>query len=63
LRSALTLRHRADPLNSVAYVRADKNLEYRKVQFVLDLAGQAGMRVVGLITERAPTANKPNHPF
>jgi biopolymer transport protein TolR len=38
----------------VLYVRADRNLEYAKVQDAVDIAGKAGVRVTGLISEQTP---------
>ena len=40
--------------DKVLYVIADKNLEYSKVQDAIDLAGKAGVRVTGLISEQLP---------
>ena len=38
----------------VLYVRADRNLEYAKVQDAVDIAGRSGVRVTGLISEQTP---------
>ena len=38
----------------ILYVRADKNLEYAKVQEALDIAAKAGVRVSALISEQLP---------
>lgn len=38
----------------VLYVRADRNLEYAKVQDAVDIAGKAGVRVTGLISDQTP---------
>ncbi len=38
----------------ILYVRADKNLEYAKVQDALDIAAKAGVRVTGLVSEQLP---------
>ena len=35
-------------------IRADKNLEYAKVQDAVDIAAKAGVRVTGLISEQFP---------
>ena len=40
--------------DKVLYIRADKNLEYSKVQDAVDIAGKAGVRVTGLISEQQP---------
>ena len=40
--------------DKVLYIRADKNLEYAKVQDAVDVAGKAGVRVTGLISEQTP---------
>ena len=40
--------------DKILYVRADKNLEYSKVQDAVDIAAKAGVRVTGLISEQEP---------
>ena len=40
--------------DKVLYIVADKNLEYAKIQDVIDIAGKAGVRVTGLISEQQP---------
>lgn len=40
--------------DKILYLRADKNLEYSKVQDAVDIAGKAGVRVTGLISEQTP---------
>ena len=40
--------------DKILYVRADKNLEYSKVQDAVDIAAKAGVRVTGLISEQLP---------
>ena len=40
--------------DKILYVRADKNLEYSKVQDAVDIASKAGVRVTGLISEQLP---------
>ncbi len=40
--------------DKILYVRADKNLEYAKVQDAIDIAAKAGVRVTGLISEQSP---------
>ena len=40
--------------DKILYVRADKNLEYSKVQDAVDIASKAGVRVTGLISEQQP---------
>ena len=40
--------------DKILYIRADKNLEYSKVQDAIDIASKAGVRVTGLISEQSP---------
>jgi len=40
--------------DKILYLRADKNLEYAKVQDAVDIAAKAGVRVTGLISEQLP---------
>ncbi len=40
--------------DKILYLRADKSLEYAKVQDAVDVAGKAGVRVTGLISEQVP---------
>ncbi len=40
--------------DKILYIRADKNLEYGKVQDAVDIAAKAGVRVTGLISEQSP---------
>lgn len=40
--------------DKILYVRADRNLEYSKVQEAIDIASKAGVRVTGLISEQSP---------
>jgi biopolymer transport protein ExbD len=40
--------------DKILYIRADKNLEYSKVQDAVDIAAKAGVRVTGLISEQSP---------
>ena len=40
--------------DKILYIRADKNLEYSKVQDAVDIAAKAGVRVTGLISEQVP---------
>jgi biopolymer transport protein TolR len=40
--------------DKILYIRADKNLEYAKVQDAVDVAAKAGVRVTGLISEQVP---------
>lgn len=40
--------------DKILYIRADKNLAYSKVQDAVDVAGKAGVRVTGLISEQTP---------
>ena len=41
-------------VDKILYIRADKNLEYSKVQDAVDIAAKAGVRVTGLISEQLP---------
>jgi biopolymer transport protein TolR len=43
----------------VLYVTADRELEYATVRDAIDVAGSAGVRVVGMITEKPPQAATP----
>ena len=38
--------------DKVLYVKADKELDYAKVLDALDIAGRAGVRLSGMITEQ-----------
>ena len=40
--------------DKILYIRADKNIEYAKVQDAVDVAAKAGVRVTGLISEQSP---------
>ncbi len=40
--------------DKILYIRADRNLEYSKVQDAVDIAAKAGVRVTGLISEQVP---------
>ena len=40
--------------DKILYVRADRQLEYAKVQDAVDIAGKAGVRVTGLISDQTP---------
>ena len=40
--------------DKILYIRADKNIEYAKVQDAVDIAAKAGVRVTGLISEQVP---------
>ena len=44
----------ARTIDKILYVKADKNLEYAKVQDAVDLAAKNGVRVTGLITDQRP---------
>src|SRR5438067_3055124 len=44
----------ARTVDKILYIRADKNLEYVKVQDAVDIAAKAGVRVTGLISEQLP---------
>ena len=44
----------ARTVDKILYIRADKNLEYAKVQDAVDIAAKAGVRVTGLISEQVP---------
>jgi biopolymer transport protein ExbD len=54
LRAALERRFQKRPLDRVVYLRADRELEYQKVEGALSLASGAGARFVGLITREQP---------
>jgi biopolymer transport protein TolR len=50
----LTAAFNARPQDKVLYVKADRNLKYQEVLDVMDLARDAGARVIGAITEQTP---------
>lgn len=50
----LTAEFKARPQDKVLYVKADRNLKYQEVIDVMELARQAGARVIGAITEQRP---------
>ena len=54
LPGALKAIYDARDEDKILYVRADKNLEYSKVQDAIDIAARAGVRVTGLISEQQP---------
>jgi biopolymer transport protein ExbD len=44
----------ARTIDKILYVKADKNLEYSKIQDAIDIAAKSGVRVTGLITDQRP---------
>ena len=54
LEQALKQIYDARTEDKILYIRADKNLEYAKVQDAVDIAAKAGVRVTGLISEQSP---------
>lgn len=54
LEPALKKIYDAREEDKILYLRADKNLPYSKVQDAVDVAGKAGVRVTGLISEQVP---------
>ncbi len=50
----LAAEFNARALDKVLYVKADRNLKYQEVLDVMDLARDAGARVIGAITEQTP---------
>ena len=50
----LTAEFQARPQDKVLYVKADRNLKYQEVLDVMELARDAGARVIGAITEQRP---------
>ncbi|MBA2564809.1 MAG: ExbD/TolR family protein [Gemmatimonadetes bacterium] len=59
----LTAEFNSRPQDKVLYVKADKNLKYQEVLDVMDLARDAGARVIGAITEQTPgTASEDEGP-
>jgi biopolymer transport protein TolR len=44
----------AREIDKILYVKADRDLEYRKVLEAMDIASKNGVRVVGAITEQKP---------
>ncbi|MBV9879273.1 MAG: biopolymer transporter ExbD, partial [Gemmatirosa sp.] len=51
LASRLKQIYDARTVDKILYIRADKNLEYAKVQDAVDIAAKAGVRVTGIISE------------
>ena len=49
---------RVHPADRVVYLRADKELAFSRVQGAIDLAATAGARVVGLVSEQPPVAER-----
>jgi biopolymer transport protein ExbD len=54
LEPALKQIYDARTEDKILYIRADRNLEYSKVQDAVDIAAKAGVRVTGLISEQVP---------
>ena len=54
----LALRRLASSDDHVLYVRAHKDLQYEVVRDALGTAGAAGIRVVGLVSEKPPSPNQ-----
>lgn len=54
LGTALKRIYDAREEDKILYLRADKNLEYSKVQDAVDIAAKSGVRVTGLISEQVP---------
>ncbi len=50
----LTAEFNARPQDKVLYVKADRGLKYQEVLDVMDIARDAGARVIGAITEQIP---------
>ncbi|MFN2433642.1 MAG: ExbD/TolR family protein [Gemmatimonadota bacterium] len=50
----MTAEFNRRPQDKVLYVKADRNLRYQEVLDVMDLARDAGARVIGAITEQTP---------
>lgn len=57
LPAALRTMSAERPNDHVLYLKADRNLEYGIVRDVLTIAGAAGIRVVGMVSEKAPRSN------
>ena len=60
-RLALKLRSlfAVGPVRQTLYLKADKDLDYEKVQSAMDIARQNGVPVVGLVTKQPPVAKRP----
>jgi biopolymer transport protein TolR len=54
LQDALKRIYDARTVDKILYLRADRSLEYSKVQDAVDIAAKAGVRVTGLISEQSP---------
>lgn len=50
----LTAEFNARPQDKVLYVKADRGLKYQEVLDVMEIARDAGARVIGAITEQIP---------
>ena len=46
-------------LDHTLYLKADKDLDYEKVQSAMDIARQNGVPVIGLVTKQPPLARQP----
>ncbi|MEO7458323.1 MAG: biopolymer transporter ExbD [Gemmatimonadaceae bacterium] len=57
--SALTTHFRGSDDKHVAYLRADKDVLFSRVQDALDIAARAGVRVVGMVSEVPPAQRTP----
>jgi len=55
LQDQLKSIYAARPDNKVMYFRADQNLKFSKIQEAVEIARQAGVRVLAAITERQAT--------
>lgn len=54
LPGALKAIYDAREEDKVLYITADRFLSYDKIQDVIDIAGKAGVRVTGLVSEQQP---------
>ena len=56
LQSRLTAIYAARTSDKILYLKADQNIDFAKVQTVLDIARKAGVRVIGAIAEQKHVA-------
>jgi len=52
LEDSLTRIYTARTIDKILYIKAHKDLEYGKVQDVMDIAAKAGVRVTGMISDQ-----------
>ncbi|MFN2383510.1 MAG: biopolymer transporter ExbD [Gemmatimonadota bacterium] len=58
--TALERIYAARTEDKILFVKADRNLKYEKVIEMMEVARDAGVRMVGVITEQAPGTESPD---